>query len=183
MIARNLSRATTLEVNSELYKTFTQFLSIPRDQYFKQNDADKNLELDLCKVFFKDANRFSAPTNWQEECSEVDVWVDGIPVQVKCRGSKNHLYLEDYKIRSNGQKTSWVDRCEAKYVLFVYPNSILHLDFVLYDAVDLKIVLNTLRQKDNLHEERLYWLDNFLPNWKFAEYRQDEVCAIYDIVV
>ena len=181
-----------IKVPAELYGRCNRFLNKGFQGRYQDGDSDKELEIDICKYVFPDANRFCGPRDWSEERDEVDVWVNGEAVQIKCRSQIDHLILEDYKLRSDGEKTSWIDRSIANHTVIVSPAHAPYLKTVIYDTRDLKRLLEGLRVlksfgPDVLDEEFAYWADLYFPNWKLFTYKVKEAKtnsehAIFDIL-
>lgn len=168
-----LFQTQTKRVSRELYKKVSNFLNTPKVGKFKPADADKSLELELCKELFDDTYQIFPPDTLDEEFAEIDAYVDGESVQIKCRNDSNFLTLEDYKTRSNGELTSWVDRNKAQYTLFVFANCENYLTYYLYETSDLKRLLKQLRRHklgETISERDLQWLNCYFKDWEHYQY-------------
>lgn len=191
LLTQKLLMPKSQEVSRELYTRVSDFLNTPKIGKFKSTDADKNLELDICRELFGIQSQVLPPTSLDEEFAEIDAYVDGESIQIKCRNDSNFLILEDYKTRSNGEKTSWVDRNVAQYTLFVNTNYEPCLRYCIYETSDLKrllILLRAHRLKQEISEKGLQWLNKYFKNWKYNKYitlnkgRPTE-SAIYKILI
>lgn len=142
-------RYTKLRVsdNENLYRSFTNFLNRDFFDFFTAKYLDKELEVNLCKTFFQNCKSFATPESLEQEFNEIDVFVDGVPVQVKCRSKSNLLILEDYKLNGYNEKTSWVDRNQSYYTLFCSSPYAGCIEFRLFDSRELKELLKVLREK------------------------------------
>lgn len=160
----------SIRIDKDLYKRCRSFLQKDRSRRYQAQDSDKDLEFDILKSIFSKNWDLRAPRNLQEEYSEIDAYLCGESIQLKCRSDIKYLTLEDYKTTRTGEKTSWVDRSIAQYTLFVeiaYPP---YLNYILYETSDLKRLLNLLRERERseFDEIDLIWLNKFFPNWQFS---------------
>lgn len=158
-----------LRISKDLYSRLSQFLSKDFSHRYVEGDSDKSLEIDLCKAIVGDHKQVSEPKDLIEEFNEIDCWIDGESVQIKCRNKKDFLILEDYKLKTNGEKTSWVDRSVAQYTIFIYLGAAPHIYYYIYETQDLKRALRNLRNwRDNKAldtEMDLLWMNKFFPGW------------------
>lgn len=172
-----------IQVSTALWEACKDFLSIDRKRAFKENDASKELEMDLCKALFPN-EQLDLPNNQQEEFKEIDLWISGESVQIKCRSSRSFMTLEDFKTTSTGGKTSWVDRSVAQYTIFITPVDDSSLKYFIYETSDLKRLLNILRyhrNKEPLHFLDKCWVNNYFPKWEDSTYNIYDSSAIFKV--
>lgn len=155
----------TINVSTELYDKVQNAL-LPHTGRCTWKDVDKNLEEDLCRAFFTDgtntANVSSAPKD-EDIKFDVDCYVNGHAVQVKCR-KNDHLYLEDGKTRNFKKLPGWLDRSLAEFYLFVYPNGPNVLTGRFIKGADLKRLLHIYRlneKKETLLPEDVEFTKGF----------------------
>lgn len=161
------------EVSRELYARVSKFLNTPKVGRFKPEDADKELELDICKELFGSDNEIIPPYTLVEEFAEIDAYINGEGVQIKCRNDSNFLTLEDYKTKKNGERTSWVDRNDAQYTIFVSTSYEPCLIYSIYETSDLKRLLKHLRSTKNgetMNTRDFVWLNTYFRNWEYYQY-------------
>jgi hypothetical protein len=108
------------------------------------NDVDKQLEIDLCKYFYKTDN--VKDVSKIQDFQGIDCLVnDTLTVQVKCHSDKAFI-IEDKKLnRQNVWIPGNVDRCNAKIFLNVYPNEKGELVFEEFQTTEVKQVLEICR--------------------------------------
>lgn len=113
----------SLKVDHALYERVLNQLQ-PHIGRCSDKDVDKGLEEELCKTFFsidgKAANVSSAPED-EDIKFDIDCYVNGHTVQVKCR-KNDRLTLEDGKTRNGRRLPGWLDRSKAELFLYVWPN-------------------------------------------------------------
>jgi hypothetical protein len=159
-------------VSRELVIEFSKFMNTPRFHRYKEDDSNKSLEYKICEEIFGKC-LIRPPVSLDEEFAEIDCYINGEALQVKCRNDKQFLILEDYKTQSNGEKTSWVDRSVAQYTLIVCPgNNIDTLSVKLFETQDLQRLLKLIRLKDKdssfeFNPIDIDWLNTYFPEWKY----------------
>jgi len=191
LLLQRTQNPQTKEVSRELYTRVSKFLKTPKIGRFKATDADKDLELSICKELFELSNHVLPPKDLSEEFAEIDAYINGEGVQIKCRNGSNFLTLEDYKTRSTGERTSWVDRNMSQYTVFVFTTYEPCLTYCIYETSDLKRLLNLLRKAksgEQITKLDEHWLDIYFKNWKYYEYsvldkNKSTECALYKVLI
>ena len=137
----------SLTVDSTLYERVLKALQ-PHYGRCTDEDVDKGLEEELCKVFLSDGTTTAnvTPSPKDEDIKyDIDCYANGHSVQVKCRRN-DHLYLEDGKTRNFKKLPGWLDRSRAELFLFVWPNGPNTLAGRLILGEDLKRLLSIYRR-------------------------------------
>ena len=138
-------------------------------------DVDKDLEISLCKLFFKNAKEIIPSDKNLDLNDKIDCIVDGVPVQIKCR-SKDRLYLEDFKIRHYNKIPGWLNNCKSELFLWVYPSSVGCLVGRIMKKETVKFLLNICRKfHNNEHIEDETEIINLLgKDWKSKIFYREE---------